>query len=183
VHGPRCELCNFRMQMRSSRALIKLLDFALSLIRKLVSRLFVASCLTCHSNLKVATVHARNVGKFEQTSRRHIPDDSTLHSHCCEEIKSIIQGVLVGRRVEFRAVNSAVIYRLKRDVDNAYQGRREDKLVTEDSEIGFPRPGDTDRHGSPCSRRVYPNLLSVPYPLIRLLNQEYPPLFNTPANP
>jgi hypothetical protein len=32
----------------------------------------------------------RNVCLTQQTARRHIPEDDTLHNHCCENLKSYV---------------------------------------------------------------------------------------------
>jgi hypothetical protein len=32
----------------------------------------------------------RNIGWTQQTARRHIPEDATLHNHRCENFKSYI---------------------------------------------------------------------------------------------
>jgi hypothetical protein len=35
----------------------------------------------------VGSTFLRKAGKIKRTTRRHIPDDSTLHSHGCENLK------------------------------------------------------------------------------------------------
>jgi hypothetical protein len=45
----------------------------------------MVSCLTDTFTLKMEAVFASETSvNIYQTTRRHIPEDSTLHSHCCE---------------------------------------------------------------------------------------------------
>jgi hypothetical protein len=42
------------------------------------------------SALKIKAMFLRNVSPSQQTTRRHIPEDDTLHNHRCGNLKSYI---------------------------------------------------------------------------------------------
>jgi hypothetical protein len=53
------------------------------------TRFMLVSCLAYSSTVKIeATCSSETSVEFHRTTRRYIPEDRTLHNHCCEYLKS-----------------------------------------------------------------------------------------------
>jgi hypothetical protein len=60
-------------------------------------------------------------------------------------------GWFAGQRWPQITINHTTICQRKLNLTSTFLGRCGDNWVTEDTEIGFSPPGDTDQYYAPCS--------------------------------
>jgi hypothetical protein len=60
-------------------------------MKKAAGKALHAACLTYSSTLKMGvTRFSKKSVDVQQTTQHHIPEDRTLHYHCCENLKTYI---------------------------------------------------------------------------------------------